>query len=217
MKTRVFATITTFFLTVIFTGCTPRYTYDEPVPEMTMHSILGYTEAEELIETVPDSLRDAFPFVFNERYGNDYRVIASSSVKEVFAHFNSPAVQEYLGAYLLLTSVTAQDQSEQYVYFADSSVALSGEHVEQVIIEQRHSGYDNEYDGVMVFKLDSEGKELFAQYTSERVGSQVGICFDGKLQAAPNIGSAVPGGEFQISGDFTFSESMWDDFKRGLR
>jgi preprotein translocase subunit SecD len=49
------------------------------------------------------------------------------------------------------------------------------------------------------FTLKPEGKDKFAQYTSENVGKYFAIVLDNKVISAPVINEAIPGGQVQIS------------------
>jgi preprotein translocase subunit SecD len=49
------------------------------------------------------------------------------------------------------------------------------------------------------FTLRPEGKDLFAQYTSDHVGDFFAIVLDGKVISAPTINEPIPGGQVQIS------------------
>ena len=53
------------------------------------------------------------------------------------------------------------------------------------------------------FKLDSEGAAIFAEYTRQNVGEQFAIVLDGIVISAPEIRTAITGGQGIISGGFT--------------
>ncbi len=49
------------------------------------------------------------------------------------------------------------------------------------------------------FTLQSEGKQLFADFTRDNVGKYFAIVLDGEVISAPVINEAIPGGQVQIS------------------
>jgi preprotein translocase subunit SecD len=53
------------------------------------------------------------------------------------------------------------------------------------------------------FTLNSEGAQLFGDYTADHVNEQFAIVLDGTVISAPVINEAIPGGQGQISGGFT--------------
>lgn len=52
-----------------------------------------------------------------------------------------------------------------------------------------------------------EGAEIFAQVTRENIGRQLAIILDGKVLSAPSIQTEIPGGNAQITGDFTMNKA----------
>ena len=53
------------------------------------------------------------------------------------------------------------------------------------------------------FTLDSEGAQIFADYTRQHVGEQFAIVLDGIVISAPEIRTAITGGQGIISGGFS--------------
>ncbi|MBI3616187.1 MAG: protein translocase subunit SecD [Candidatus Omnitrophica bacterium] len=56
-------------------------------------------------------------------------------------------------------------------------------------------------------RFNTDGAKAFAKATSENVGRRLAIVLDGKVQSAPRIQEAIPGGEAVISGRFTPQEA----------
>ncbi|GLZ36785.1 hypothetical protein [Actinokineospora sp. NBRC 105648] len=56
---------------------------------------------------------------------------------------------------------------------------------------------------VVTIKLSADAAAKFGSWTAEHVGERLAIVVDGKLVSAPQIASPIPGGEVQISGNFT--------------
>ncbi len=57
------------------------------------------------------------------------------------------------------------------------------------------------------FKLTSEGSKVFADYTSNNIGTYLAIVLDGKVISSPVIHNAITDGQGQISGSFTIESA----------
>ena len=60
---------------------------------------------------------------------------------------------------------------------------------------------------IVGLRFNSEGAKKFGQITAENVGRRLAIVLDGKVQSAPRIQEAIPGGEAVITGRFTPQEA----------
>jgi len=58
------------------------------------------------------------------------------------------------------------------------------------------------------FTLSDDGAKKFAKTTRDYVGHRMAIILDGELYSAPNINSAIEGGNAQITGTFTIEEAQ---------
>ena len=62
-------------------------------------------------------------------------------------------------------------------------------------------------DGVggyeIAFTLTNKGKQIFADYTGQHVGTYLGITVDKVVVSCPQINGAIPGGQGVIQGNFT--------------
>ena len=56
-------------------------------------------------------------------------------------------------------------------------------------------------------RFNAEGARVFGKVTGENVGRRLAIVLDGKVQSAPRIQEAIPGGEAVITGRFTPQEA----------
>lgn len=56
---------------------------------------------------------------------------------------------------------------------------------------------------VIDFVLTTKGKEIFRQYTTENIGSCLGIVLDKVVISNPVVNAPIPDGQGQISGNFT--------------
>ena len=68
-------------------------------------------------------------------------------------------------------------------------------------------GFDRNNRPVIDFKLNSEGAEIFGDFTGKNVGKRLAIVLDGKVFSAPNINERIGGGAGQISGNYTVLEA----------
>ena len=64
-----------------------------------------------------------------------------------------------------------------------------------------------EYQYVVGLTLSDEGREKFAEATSEMVGDTISIWMDDVMLSAPTVQEAITNGECSITGDFTSEEA----------
>jgi preprotein translocase subunit SecD len=75
---------------------------------------------------------------------------------------------------------------------------MTGDVIENVQVSRDPSG---QY--VIQFELDSEGADIFSEYTTAHVGEFLGIVLDKTVISAPNVNEPITEGEGVISGAFT--------------
>ena len=75
---------------------------------------------------------------------------------------------------------------------------MTGDTIENVQVSRDPSG---QY--VIQFQLNSEGADIFAEYTTNHVGEYLGIVLDKTVVSAPNVNEPINEGEGVISGAFT--------------
>lgn len=68
-------------------------------------------------------------------------------------------------------------------------------------------GYDQNNRPVINFTLNSEGAQIFGDFTGKSVGKRLAIVLDGKVYSAPVINERIGGGSGQISGNYTTAEA----------
>lgn len=76
-------------------------------------------------------------------------------------------------------------------------------------------GYDQNNNPVINFSLNSEGAQIFGDFTGKNVGKRLAIVLDGKVYSAPVINERIGGGSGQISGNYTIEEA--NDLSIALR
>lgn len=67
--------------------------------------------------------------------------------------------------------------------------------------------FDQNNEPVISFTLNSEGAQVFGDFTGKSVGKRLAIVLDGKIYSAPVIRERIGGGSGQISGGFTVEEA----------
>lgn len=76
-------------------------------------------------------------------------------------------------------------------------------------------GYDQNNRPMINFSLNSEGAQIFGDFTGKNVGKRLAIVLDGKVYSAPVINERIGGGSGQISGNYTTEEA--NDLSIALR
>ena len=79
---------------------------------------------------------------------------------------------------------------------------MTGDTIENVQVSRDQSG---QY--VIQFQLNSEGADIFADYTTNHVGEYLGIVLDKTVVSAPNVNEPITKGEGVISGAFTIESA----------
>jgi len=95
---------------------------------------------------------------------------------------------------------TADGLPTKLLYLVNKKVELTGATLE----DARVSPDPNRPGGMLInFRLNRRGARQFGKVTKANVGQQLAIILDGVVKSAPNIHSAIPNGEGQITGSFT--------------
>jgi len=79
---------------------------------------------------------------------------------------------------------------------------MTGDKIENVQVSRDPSG---QY--VIQFRLDSEGSQIFGDYTTDHVGEYLGIVLDKEVISAPVVNEPITEGEGVISGAFTLESA----------
>ncbi len=88
------------------------------------------------------------------------------------------------------------------IYYLDKSI-ISGDQ-----IDTASAGYDQQGNQWVVnLKFKSAAANTWADYTAAHVGTQTAFTLDSQVVSAPAIREAIPGGNTQITGDFTASKA----------
>jgi SecD/SecF fusion protein len=86
----------------------------------------------------------------------------------------------------------------------EDRVALSGDRLDRAA-----SAFDPDTGRPMVtFAFDRQGGIAFAEITAANIGQRFAVVLDGAVLTAPVIQTAIPGGQGQITGEFTLEEAQ---------
>lgn len=88
----------------------------------------------------------------------------------------------------------------------DGSVFMTGDMVEDAQGATAADRYGNK-QYIVSLKLTDEGAKIFGEVTSENIGKNLPIVYDGETISYPQVQSAITGGEAQITGMSSFEEA----------
>ena len=88
----------------------------------------------------------------------------------------------------------------------DGSVFMTGDMVEDAQGATTTDRYGNK-QYIVSLKLTDEGAKIFGEVTSENIGKNLPIVYDGETISYPRVQSAITGGEAQITGMSSFEEA----------
>jgi len=84
------------------------------------------------------------------------------------------------------------------------AAAMTGENITDALVQLDRSGFGEPY---VSLKFNSQGAKNFGRLTADNIGHRLAIVLDGKVNSAPVIREAIPSGEAQISGRFSYEEA----------
>jgi len=87
----------------------------------------------------------------------------------------------------------------QLEFWDENGLRLTGEHLKDAKAQVQNNGQT----AVVALEFDKEGKELFAQATSDNVGKPLYIVIDDKVISAPTVDEPILDGNAVIKGGFT--------------
>lgn len=67
--------------------------------------------------------------------------------------------------------------------------------------------FDQSNQPIITFSLNSEGAQIFGDFTGKNVGNHLAIVLDGEVYSAPVINERIGGGHGQISGNYTVNQA----------
>ena len=88
----------------------------------------------------------------------------------------------------------------------DETVFMTGDMVADAQAATQTDTYGNK-EYVVALKLTDEGAKIFGEVTSENIGKNLPIVYDGETISYPRVQTAITGGEAQITGMADFEEA----------
>ena len=88
----------------------------------------------------------------------------------------------------------------------DGTVFMTGDMVADAQAATQTDTYGNK-EYVVALKLTDEGAKIFGEVTSENIGKNLPIVYDGETISYPRVQTAITGGEAQITGMADFDEA----------
>ncbi|MDP3142326.1 MAG: protein translocase subunit SecD [Candidatus Omnitrophota bacterium] len=95
------------------------------------------------------------------------------------------------------------DKENKPVLLAKNA-AMTGQNISDALVQLDRSGFGEPY---VSLKFNSQGAQEFGKLTADNVGRRLAIVLDSKVNSAPVIREAIPSGEAQISGRFSYEEA----------
>ena len=83
-------------------------------------------------------------------------------------------------------------------------IALDGKHIKSAQVSSDSTTGQIEVN----FTLDTEGAEIFGEFTGSHVGERLAIVSDDKIKSAATIRQAILGGQVSLSGGFSVEEAQ---------
>ena len=109
----------------------------------------------------------------------------------------SPDVAKSYGDIILEGAVKSNEK-----YLVKSIPILDGSQVSNAQV-----AFDQSNQPIINFALNSQGAQIFGDFTSKNVGKRLAVVLDGKVYSAPVIHERIGGGSGQISGGFSVQEA----------
>ena len=104
---------------------------------------------------------------------------------------------------------TAQDGTETNFGFALYALKAPGGKpaLDGKAVTDASANYDPLRGNEVSMRMNNDGARNWARITAANINRQVAIVLDGKVYSAPNVNSAIEGGQSSITGDFTLEEA----------
>lgn len=104
---------------------------------------------------------------------------------------------------------TAKDGTETNFGFALYALKAPGGKpaLDGKAVTDASANYDPLRGNEVSMRMNNEGARNWARITAANINRQVAIVLDGQVYSAPNVNSAIEGGQSSITGDFTLEEA----------
>ena len=153
-----------------------------------------------------------------------FHIVDDDATQAFYSYYNANPTRTFDADYNLIdASIIPDDTKVLGVYSKDAyglderqsflvikkEPALEGKHLQRVSTTTSQTN-----EPLVVFELDKEGAEIFANVTTANQGKRLAIVSDDKIKSAPNIKEPITGGTGTISG---FSADEAENLKTILR
>ena len=157
----------------------------------------------EFEKAIFDDLKDGeiSPEIVESQFG--YHII-----KRLEERLNEEGEIEVHAAHILFKNLNADLVDINWI-----PSGLTGEHVKQA----QFSVNNTTQEPLVLLSFSDEGKEMFAQLTTDHIGEPIAIFLDNNLLSSPVVQEAIKDGRAQISGNFTLqgAKDLVDDLNLG--
>lgn len=89
----------------------------------------------------------------------------------------------------------------------DGETVITGSDVKTASVQSGQNQTTGATEYSVELDLTEEGTKKFADATSENIGKQIAIIYDGETISAPTVQDAITGGQAFITGNFTYEEA----------
>jgi protein-export membrane protein SecD len=101
-------------------------------------------------------------------------------------------------------------EGEDPILYRLGEILMTGEVIEEARAQFIPAGQTDDPTQIgwqVDFELNGEGATTFARITGDLTGKQLAIILDKRVESAPNVDEAIPGGTGQITGGFSEQEA----------
>lgn len=99
--------------------------------------------------------------------------------------------------------VYSQEDKDREPLLLEKKAVLTGDALSSAIIGFEEAGFPE-----VSLEFNAQGAKKFAEISANNIGRRLAILLDGKVQSAPRIREAIPGGRARIEGRFTVEQAQ---------
>lgn len=149
----------------------------------------------------------------------NFRLVDDAATNAFNAYYNAnPATTFNSDGKLIDPSIIPEDcevmgyyQKDDYglderlgFFCVKKEISLEGKHVKSAMVSANQTTNQPEVN----FVLDSEGSDIFAEFTGAHIGERLAIVSDDKIKSAATIRTKIGGGQVSLSGGFSVEEAQ---------
>jgi SecD/SecF fusion protein len=165
-----------------------------------------------LLEKVQIDAPGAIPWIYKEDFSYFQEHLFVKDLSGNFTTQIKEEVKSYCPAGTTLMFGNPEDFetapgrtfTRRNIYLINEKKELTGGHLVDASVQLDTQRTGEPY---VAFALDAEGARIFSRVTGRNVGKHLAIVLDGTVYSAPRIQGKIPGGNGQITGQFTSEEA----------